>query len=149
MWHSWSSSPKPARRQRDRTNLKDTHWHVRFPLDPDFACPGIPAAQYDVLELLREVVKQAPYWVRFQGNREPGGGRERLLYEAAVADFAAAKIVSVTADDMSVREPLLLATRALPNPGEWQLTQLPSHLLLYREKNADYPRMTRLWPTAE
>ena len=148
-WNNSGFGPNDPGRQRDRTNLKDTHWHVRFPLDPDFACPGIPAAQYDVLELLREVAKQAPYWVRFQGNRESRSDQERLLYEAAQADFAAAKIVTVPADDMSVRELLLLAIQALPNPEEWQLTQLPSHLLLYREKDAVYPRMTRLWSAAD
>jgi len=41
---------------------------------------------------------------------------------------------------------LLLAVSALPVPEEWQLTQLPSHLLLYKEQDAVYPRMIRLWP---
>lgn len=145
-WNNTGFGPNDPGRQRDHTRLKDAHWHVLYPLDPDYACGGIPAGQYDVLELLREIAKQVPYWVRFQGNREGHGDGERRLYEAAQSDFSQAQPVEVRCDGMSARALLLLAVRALPNSHDWQLTQLPSHLLLYREQGAEYPRMTRLWP---
>ncbi|MDP2183561.1 MAG: hypothetical protein Q8K99_13475 [Actinomycetota bacterium] len=71
---------------------------------------------------------------------------DRGAYEVAQNDYGAAKVVLVPSNDMTVRELLVLAVRALPCPDDWQLTQLPSHLLLYREVDAEYPRMTRLWP---
>lgn len=145
-WNSKGFGPNDPGRRRDRTSLADTHWHVRYPLNPGYACVGVPSGQYDVLELLRTVAKDAPYWVRFQGNREGRTNEERALYEDAHADFAAAKPVDVAREGMSVLELLLLAVGALPKPDEWQLTQLPSHLLLYRETDATYPQMTRLWP---
>jgi hypothetical protein len=148
-WNNRGFGPNDPGRRRDRTNLADSHWHVRYPLDPDFACEGVPAGQYDALELLRLVARESPYWVRFQGNREGRTDEERAQYEAAHADFGSASVVAVPSDDMSVGRLLVLAVEALPNPHEWQLTQLPSHLLLYRESDAAYPRMTRLWPTSD
>lgn len=145
-WNSKGFGPNDPGRERDTTNLADDHWHVRFPLDPQYVCEGIPVGQYDVLELLRLVAKNAPYWVRFQGNREPRNSAARVKYEQAHLDFAAAMPITVEADGMSVEELLLLAVASLPDPGQWQLTQLPSHLLLYRERDVDYPRMHRLWP---
>ncbi len=145
-WNYTGFGPNDPGRERDRTNLKDTHWHVRFPLDPDYVCADVVSGQYDVLELLRAVAKSAPYWVRFQGNREGRNDKGRAEYEAAHKDFGAARVVTVPADNMTARELLLLAIKAFPNPSSWQLTQLPSHLLLYREIAATYPRMKRLWP---
>lgn len=145
-WNKRGFGPNDPGRRRDHTNLADTHWHVRYPLDPDYVCGRVPAGHYDVLELLRLVSKEAPYWVRFQGNREGKTDEERAQYEEAHSDFGAASLVRVLRDDMSVRQLLVSAVDALPKPEEWQLTQLPSHMLLYRESNAVYPRMTRLWP---
>jgi len=145
-WNSKGFGPNDPGRERDTTNLGDDHWHVRYPLDPDYACTGVPTGQYDVLELLRLVAKDAPYWVRFQGNREARTPAGVAQYEEAHQDFQHAKPIIVRQDGMSVRELLLLAVSALPVPEQWQLTQLPSHLLLYKEQDAVYPRMTRLWP---
>lgn len=145
-WNKRGFGPNDPGRRRDTTNLADDHWHVRYPLDPDYACSGVPAGQYDILELLRLVAKGAPYWVRFQGNREGRSAAERAQHEAAHADFGAASPIVVPRDGTSVRQLLELAVRGLPNPDAWQLTQLPSHILLYRESDATYPRMTRLWP---
>lgn len=145
-WNNRGFGPNDPGRHRDRTNLRKDGWHVLYPLDPAYRCRAVPAGQYAVLELLRLVAKEAPFWVRFQGNREGQLDEERLQYEAAHKDFAAALPVRVSEDNMEVRELLLLAISALPNPQEWQLTQLPSHLLLYREKGAVYPRMNVLWP---
>lgn len=147
-WNSKGFGPNDPGRQRDTTHLDDDHWHVRYPLDPDYICHGVPAGQYDALELLRLVAKKAPFWVRFQGNREARSASARIHYEAAHADFVRAKPILVLKDDMTARELLVMVARALPNPDMWQLTQLPSHLLLYRETDADYPRMHRLWPPA-
>lgn len=145
-WNSKGFGPNDPGRERDTTNLADDHWHVRYPLDPDYACEGVPIGQYDVLELLRLVAKDAPYWVRFQGNREPRTLAGVAQYEEAHQDFAYAKPIVVRSDWMSVKDLMLLAVSALPSPEQWQLTQLPSHLLLYKEQDAVYPRMTRLWP---
>lgn len=147
-WNAKGFGPNDPGRERDTTNLANDHWHVRFPLDPEFRCSGVPSGQYDVLELLRAIAKDAPYWIRFQGNREGRTAKARAEYEAAHADFGASKVVVVPEDNMSAKDLLLLAVAALPSPEAWQLSQLPSHLLLYRETGATYPRMTRLWPTA-
>ena len=146
IWNSKGFGPNDPGRQRDTTKLADTHWHVRFPLNPEYPCSGVPSGQYDVLELLREVCRQSPFWIRFQGNREPRAGDDQFAYEAAQRDFGTATAVFVPEDHMTVKALLLLAIQALPNPDQWQLSQLPSHLLLYRETAKDYPRMTRLWP---
>ena len=147
-WNSKGFGPNDPGRERETTNLAEDRWHVRFALDPDFRCSGVPSGHYDVLELLRAVAKDAPYWIRFQGNREGITVKARAEYEAAHAAFGASTIVVVPADNMSVKNLLLLAVAALPSPEAWQLSQLPSHLLLYRETDVNYPRMTRLWPTA-
>lgn len=145
-WNSKGFGPNDPGRERDTTNLKDDHWHVRFPLNPDYPCDGVPRGQYDVLELLRLVAKSSPFWVRFQGNREARTHAGMTQYEEAHNDFGQARPILVMQDRMSARDLLLLAVSALPAPEEWQLTQLPSHLLLYKERDAQYPRMTRLWP---
>ena len=104
------------------------------------------------MELLRLVAKEAPFWVRFQGNRHPqrrDGAMGVQQYEEAHGDFHSCQPIMLKTSDNSVKDLMLLAIRALPNPEHWQLTQLPSHLLLYKEKNVnDYPRMKRLWPPA-
>jgi hypothetical protein len=148
VWNRTGFGPNDPGRKRDHTDLKANHWHVLYPLDPSYVCDGVPSGDYDVLELLRAVSKDAPFWVRFQGNRVGRGDEGRASYEAAHRDFATARPVLVPRDGMSVRDLLLLAIQALSSPEEWQLTQLPSHLLAYREKDVTYPRMTRLWPVA-
>ena len=145
-WNHRGFGPNDPGRQRDRTNLADSHWHVKYPLNPAYPCQGVPSGQYDVLELLRTIAKDAPFWVRFQGNREGRTAQGRRLYEDAHSDFAAAEVIEVPQSGMGASDLLLLAVSSLPNPDEWQLTQLPSHLLLYRERDATYPRMTCLWP---
>jgi hypothetical protein len=130
----------------DKTRLRDDHWHVQYPINPDYPCVGIPAGNYDVLELLRFVCKEAPYWVRFQGNRSGKTEEEQKLYEEAHRDFSASKPVSIPVDMMTVKDLVCLAIQALPHPSEWQVTILPSHLLVYKETNEVYPRMKVIWP---
>jgi hypothetical protein len=131
---------------RDKTRLKNDHWHVQYPINPDYRCEGILAGNYDVLELLRLVCKEAPFWVRFQGNRSGKTEEEQQLYEDAHRDFSASKPISVPAEMMSVKDLVCLAVQALPCPSEWQVTLLPSHLLVYKETHEIYPRMTVIWP---
>lgn len=132
-------------RNRDHTDLGDDHWHVRFPLDPNYPCPTIEAGEWPALDLLREVASAAPYWVRFQGNRPGPTGETRRQYEDAQQDYEATTVV-VSQSGASVQRLLLEVVRSMPNPNEWQLTQLPGHLLLYKERDETYPRMKRLWP---
>lgn len=144
-WNGKGFGMNDPGRRRDRTDLGDDHWHVRFPLDPNWTCPEIGPGEYPTLELLRKVSDCAPYWVRFQGNRRGAGPRAHQRYEEARAAYEATT-VQVPQAGLSVKELLLLVVQSLPDAEGWQLTQLPSHLLLYRERDATYPRMTRLWP---
>ena len=145
-WNSRGFGPNDPGRMRDKTRLKDDHWHVQFPIDPNYRCEGIPAGNYDVLELLRLVCKEAPYWVRFQGNRIGKTEEELQTYEQAHRDFSESKHVSIPSEKMSVHELIHLAVQAFPHPQAWQITLLPSHLLIYKETNEVYPRMKILWP---
>ena len=145
-WNSRGFGPNDPGRRRDKTRLADNHWHVLYPVDPEYPCLDILSGFYDTLELLRLVCRNAPYWIRFQGNRNGETDEERRCYEQAHADFSASKEINVYETGMSVRNLLLLAVQSLPAPDEWQLTLLPSHLLLYREKDEIYPRMQLLWP---
>ncbi len=145
-WNSRGFGPNDPGRRRDKTRLADNHWHVLYPVDPEYQCTGIHSGSYDVLELLRLVCRHAPYWIRFQGNRNGDTGEEKLLYEQAHADFSASQEIVIEESGMSVRCLLVLAVQSLPKPDEWQLTLLPSHILLYREKDEVYPRMQLLWP---
>ncbi len=145
-WNSRGFGPNDPGRRRDKTRLADNHWHVLYPVDPDYPCSEIPSGTYDILELLRLVCKNAPYWIRFQGNRNGDTDDERRSYEQAHADFSASKEILIYVPGMSVISLLLLAVQSLPAPHEWQLTLLPSHILLYRERGEVYPRMQLLWP---
>ena len=145
-WNSRGFGPNDPGRRRDKTRLADTHWHVLYPVDPEYPCLGIPEGTYDVLELLRLVCKCSPYWIRFQGNRNGDTDEERRSYEQAHEDFSASREIVIQENGMSVRSLLLLAVQSLPVPDEWQLTLLPSHILLYRERAEVYPRMRVLWP---
>lgn len=145
-WNSRGFGPNDPGRRRDKTRLADNHWHVLYPVDPDYACTEIPAGIYDILELLRLICKVAPYWIRFQGNRPGTTDEERLLYEEAHTDFSLSQPIHIPDGNMSVRNLLLQTIRALPSPNAWQLTLLPSHILLYRETEEVYPRMQLLWP---
>lgn len=148
-WNSRGFGPNDPGRRRDKTQLANNHWHVLYPIDPDYRCPEIPSGSYDILELLRLICRHAPFWIRFQGNRNGDTDEERRLYEQAHTDFSASRVIIVPSDGMSVRSLLLLAVQALPAPNEWQLTLLPSHILLYRERGETYPRMQSLWPQAD
>jgi len=145
-WNSRGFGPNDPGRRRDKTQLADTHWHVLYPVDPEYPCSEIPPGTYDVLELLRLVCRHTPYWIRFQGNRNGDTAEERRLYEQAHADFAASRIIVIQESGMSVRSLLLSAVQSLPAPNQWQLTLLPSHILLYREREEVYPKMRLLWP---
>lgn len=146
-WNGRGFGSNDPGRNRDHTDLGDAHWHVRFPLDPTWPCAEVEAGQHAVLDLLTEVKRSCPFWVRFQGFREGKGADSPQQYAEARADFAAAEQVDVPAGGMTAQDLLLLAVQSLPNPDEWQLTQLPSHLLLYKEQDGSYPRMTVLWPS--
>lgn len=145
-WNLRGFGPNDPGRMRDKTRLKDDHWHVLYPIDPDYRCENIPAGDYDVLELLRLVCKEAPYWVRFQGNRSGKTEEEQRVYEEAHRDFSMSSPIAIPSGRMSVQELICLAVQALPNPSEWQVTLLPSHLLIYKEVNELYPRMHVIWP---
>ena len=145
-WNLRGFGPNDPGRMRDKTRLKDNHWHVQYPINPDYRCEGIPEGDYDVLELLRLVCKEAPYWVRFQGNRSGKTEEEQQLHEEAHRDFSASRIVSIPAERMCVKDLICLAVQALPCPRDWQVTILPSHLLVYKEVNEIYPRMKVIWP---
>jgi hypothetical protein len=145
-WNSRGFGPNDPGRRRDKTRLAENHWHVLYPVNPEYVCSEIPSGTYDVLGLLRLVCRHAPYWIRFQGNRNGETDEERRLYEEAHADFSASRIIIISEAGMSVRSLLLIAVQSLPAPNEWQLTLLPSHILLYRERGEVYPRMQLLWP---
>jgi hypothetical protein len=145
-WNKRGFGPNDPGRRRDKTSLASDHWHVLYPIDPEYQCAQIPSGCYDILELLRLVCRHAPYWIRFQGNRNGDTDEERMLYEEAHADFLASREIVIKEGGMSVRSLLLLAIQSLPKPSEWQLTLLPSHILLYRERDEAYPRMQLLWP---
>lgn len=97
IWNLRGFGPNDPGHMRDKTRLNDDHWHVRYPIDPNHRCEGIPAGLYDPLELLRLVCKEAPYWVRFQGNRSGKTEEEQQIYEEAHRDFSSSKPVSVPA----------------------------------------------------
>jgi hypothetical protein len=149
-WNDKGFGPNDPGRRRDMTNLGDDHWHVRYPINTDYFCANIPYGQYDILELLRLICREAPFWVRFQGNRHPqrrDGIRGVNEYEEAHSDFNNSRPICLTTPGGSVKDLMIAAVNALPNPSEWQLTELPSHLLLYKEQAViSYPRMRKLWP---
>lgn len=145
-WNSRGFGSNDPGRRRDKTRLADNHWHVLYPIDPDYRCAEIQSGSYDILELLRLVCRCAPYWIKFQGNRNGETDEERRSYELAHADFSTSEEIIIRDPGMSVRSLLLLAIHSLPTPDEWQLTLLPSHIFLYREKSEVYPRMQLLWP---
>lgn len=144
-WNGQGFGSNDPGRNRDHTDLGEGHWHVRFPLDPDWPCDEITAGRYEMLELLTAVKESCPFWVRFQGHRQGRGADSPQQHAEARTDFQAAAPVDVPARGMAAKDLLLLAVQALPRPDEWQLTQLPSHLLLYKERDASYPRMRVLW----
>lgn len=122
--HSGFGANDPGR-NRDRSDIKATHFDARYPIDTDREIDGLAFGKTisaaDALEKLRQSV---PYNLRFEreGN-EPH------------PDLSTAKLGRSLAP-RSVREALKAIVDALPKG--WTATVLPGYIILYRERAA-YP----------
>jgi len=131
--------------KRGTTKFKAGGFYSRYPLDDAWVCGSIGAGRYPALDLLKKVKDAVPFWFRFQGNRSGGEEEDRTRAEEARRDYDAT-VVEVPRDAMTARELLVLIACSLP--GEWQATITPSHMLLYKEVSAVYPKMEVVWPVA-
>jgi hypothetical protein len=128
---------------RGQTRLKPNNFFKRFPLNDGWVCRAILPGEHNALDLLRAIKDNVPYFFRFRGNRLQGEDEDRELAVEARRDYTATT-VTVPRADMTARELLVLVARSLPEG--WQATITPSHMLLYKEKEAVYPEMEIVWP---
>lgn len=113
-WNNSGFGANDPGRNRDTTTYRDNHFDKRFPIDIDIPVQvhfnGRTA--YDVLSSLKRTL---PYVFRFQEHDD---------LKASVSDFH-----SPIFD--TARRILLDVLAKLPEG--WQATQLPSHIILYKE----------------
>lgn len=125
---------------RFQTKYDDNHYYKRFPINTQWPC-AIETGEYQAFELLQTLKKQVPFWFRFQGNIIP---KKNSDLATAAQGVLKAKKIRVPKNNMTAEELLVLVARNLP--GNWQATIIPSHMLLFMEKNKIYPDMRVVWP---
>jgi len=110
-WNSSGFGAKDVGKERDGT---EPNWFDRqFPINSDFRCDGIKD-RMTVQELFQSLKEQLPFTFRFKLTPDQG---------ARVVDLAEVK-----------RSAAALIGRALVVLGpEWQVTQFPSHIIVYCE----------------
>lgn len=124
-WNNSGFGANDPGRNRDRSEIKETHFDARHPIDTDFTVDdlsfGKGTSAAEALEKLRELV---PYNLRFE--REGNDPHSEL---------SAAKLGGAL-KPKTTREALKAIIGALPKG--WTATVLPGYIILYRER-ATYP----------
>lgn len=129
---------------RRQTQLGETHFFRRFPINAEWACEEIEAGDYDAFQLLRKIKKSVPFWFSFPANRRvQGGGKANREAERIQSLYRSTKI-RVPSAGLPVSDLLSLIARSLS--GDWRVIATPSHLYLEPDASKSYPEMEVIWP---
>lgn len=110
---------------RNREDQKPAPFDGEFPIDIDREVTLLAPGTYDVLEAIMALKAGLPYLLRYESDGTGGsawrGGHRDMMF----------RTITVPEGPVSVRLLFTLILAALP-PG-WQVTVLPSRVILYRE----------------
>lgn len=114
---------------RNREDQKPAPFDSEFPIDIDREVAILPPGTHDVLEAVMALKAGLPYLLRYEsdgtGRGAWRGGHRDMMF----------RTITVPEGPVSTRALFNLILAALP--GGWQVTVLPSRVILYREKR-DY-----------
>ena len=125
-WNNSGFGSNDPGRNRDQSALKEDHFDTLYPIDVDFTT-DVQAGDTNARQLLGALKVQLPYLLRHQ----------RPIEDVEIA---------VPRSGMTAGE--LIALVASHLTGDWQATALPGRLLLYRERDTEYPSASVLWPNS-
>lgn len=130
-WNGSGFGANDPGRNRDGTKYKDDHFDMLYPIDIDREIDlGAPrSVLINAAELLAKLKVVLPYVFRFEG----GGGRSRKPHP----DLDKTKVMLPKNMVTTARSVIQAVVSQLPHG--WQATQLPSHIILYKEDKA-YPQ---------
>jgi hypothetical protein len=130
-WNGSGFGSNDPGRQRDTTTYREDHFDAIFQIDIDrmldIALPHADTAA-TILAMLKNTL---PYVFRYEGrtsrSRQPHPDLENTTVSTvAVSPLTARRVLEVVVPQL---------------PAGWQATQLPSHIILYKENRA-YPQGT-------
>lgn len=129
-WNGSGFGSNDPGRERDTTTYKKTHFDALFPIDIDRPL-AVTLPESDTAANVFAALKTAlPYVFRFQGAKR-GSRKPHADLEATT--------VSVSTGTNTPRGIIEEVVSQLP--AGWQATQLPSHIILYKERKS-YPQGT-------
>lgn len=124
-WNNSGFGANDPGRNRDRSEIKATHFDARYPIDTDFAIAGLSLGKgVSAAEALDGLKERVPYNLRFE---RAGNDPHPELASVTLGKPLKPK---------TVREALSAIVEALPRG--WTATVLPGYIILYRERAA-YP----------
>lgn len=115
-------------RERDTTTIKDDHYDARYPIDIDRDTGLVIKAGMTAAEALTLLKATLPYTLRFATK----GGKSRSPHPEL------SDCVIGSASTQSTARGLLSHIVRFLTPG-WQATEFPGYLILYKERDRDYP----------
>lgn len=110
-------------RNRDNSSLKENHFDVSHPIDLGLSLTLDPACGTSVASILTQLKEQLPYTLRF----EPASSGSKKPHPDLVNTD-----LEIGYQVQSVREVLTNIASALG--PTWQITALPGHVIIYRER---------------
>jgi hypothetical protein len=128
-WNGSGFGSNDPGRERDTTTYKADHFDARYPIDIDRTLSFPIPAQATAAAILRSLRLAVPYLIRAQSLRQ--GSR------APHPDLDAT-IVTIDPKRPMTPEGIIAQTvRQLPKG--WHATMLPSHIIIYKDDNRNFP----------
>lgn len=120
-WNGSGFGSNDFGRERDSTKYKSNHFDYQFPIDTSLGVNLSVAGTVPAAEALKELKKELPYTFRFESKPRTRNAHVDLLKEVTVSgtNKTAASLLKEIIPQLS--------------PG-WQATELPSHIILYKER---------------
>lgn len=128
-WNGSGFGSNDPGRERDTTTYKYDHFDALYPIDIDRPIDLSPPNATSAAEALAALKNVLPYVLRFEGASPRSRRPHPDLEETTVSIAGPAPITARN----------LIETVVAQLPAGWQATQLPSHVILYKEDRA-YPQ---------
>lgn len=127
-WNGSGFGSNDPGRERDTTTYKKGHFDALYPIDIDRPLDLSPPDSTSVAEALAALKNALPYVLRYEGASPRSRGPHPDLEDAMVSIAGLAPITARNFIETVIRQ----------LPSGWQATQMPSHVILYKEDRT-YP----------
>lgn len=128
-WNGSGFGANDPGKERDTTRYADDHFDAMYPIDIDRLLPMTLPSESSAAVVLANLKSSLPYTFRFQA----AGPRSRQPHPELIS--TGVKIPEGLA--VTARNVLVVVVPQLPHG--WQATQLPSHIILYKDRR-EYPQ---------